>query len=280
MYKYFAVSDIHSYYDELIAALTNAKFNFNNPQHKLIICGDAFDRGDQTIELFNFMKQLQSENRLIYILGNHEDLLFDCIKELSTYGRAGNHHYHNQTIKTLSHFIDEDDFWMYSTYIPTSVIDKIVANTKELRDFISKNGVNYFELGNRIFTHSWLPIYNDLYKGDIIWPEWNKEPIQEEILTFNKMWKDARWGNPYLQWKNKLYPEGKTIVFGHFHTSYGHSHIDMKTKEWPQKNRKDWLDAFSPWIKENAIGLDACCAYSGKINCVVFDKNGKMINYI
>ena len=35
--------------------------------------------------------------------------------------------------------------------------------------------------------------------------------------------------------------------------------------------------AFTPWIKDNAIGIDACVAYSGKINCLVFDENGCLL---
>ena len=272
--KYFCVSDIHSFYEPLLSALVSKGFDMDNKDHKLIICGDAFDRGDDTIRVFELLKRLASEDRLVYVLGNHEDLLFDCIEELTVYGRAGGHHYHNNTIKTLSHFLKEDDFWMYSTYIPTDTIQHIVEDTKELREFIIENGVNYFELGNKIFVHSWLPLYNYIEKGDIVWKDWNK--YQKESMS---IWKDARWGNPFLNWKLGLYPEGKCIVFGHWHCSYGHSYIDMKTKEWPQLNQKEkFLEAFQPWIKENAIGLDACCAYSGKINCLVFNKAGELIS--
>lgn len=271
--KYFCVSDIHSFYDPLMSALLEKGFDINDTNHKLIICGDAFDRGDDTIQIFELMKKLQEQDRLIYILGNHEDLLFDCIEELTAYGRAGGHHYHNKTIKTLSHFLKEDDFWMYSTYIPTDTIQKIVENTKDLRDFIIKNGVNYFELGNKIFVHSWLPIYNDIEFGDIVWKDWKKY-----VNESNDLWKKSRWGNPFLNWKAELYPQDKCIVFGHWHCSYGHSHIDMKTKEWPQQNQeKRFEEAFKPWIKNNAIGIDACVAYSGKINCLVFNEQGDLL---
>ena len=37
--------------------------------------------------------------------------------------------------------------------------------------------------------------------------------------------------------------------------------------------------AFKPWIKDNAIGIDACCAFSRKINCLVFDGDGNLLNY-
>ena len=272
MLKYFCVSDIHSYYDALIAALTSKGFDIYNDEHILIICGDAFDRGDDTIEVFKFIKYLNSRNRLIYIKGNHEDLLFDCIEELSKYGEISNHHYSNKTVKTLSHFIDEDDFWLYSTYIPTNVINKIIDGTEEVRDFIQQNCVDYFQLGNKIFVHSWIP------KEDI----WNQKTedtlnLTENTPNYNQSWKEARWGNPFESYKYGWQPENSCIVFGHWHTSWYWSHVKMDRKEWPQKNRVDWLKSFDPVIEDKIIGLDGCVAYSGRINCIVFDENGGII---
>ena len=52
--KYYCVSDVHSFYDQLLEALNQKKFDINNSEDKLIICGDAFDRGEQSVEMFNF----------------------------------------------------------------------------------------------------------------------------------------------------------------------------------------------------------------------------------
>ena len=56
MIKYFCVSDVHSFYNELINALNSKNFDINNNEHKLILCGDAFDRGDDTVKVFEFLK--------------------------------------------------------------------------------------------------------------------------------------------------------------------------------------------------------------------------------
>ena len=80
--KYFAISDIHSFYDEMLEALKSKGFDMQNPDHNVIICGDAFDRGEFSLKVFEFMKILNNENRLMDVRGNHEDLLFDCIDEL------------------------------------------------------------------------------------------------------------------------------------------------------------------------------------------------------
>ena len=55
MKKYFAVSDVHSFATELYKALSNKGFERDNPEHILIVCGDAFDRGQETLELFDFL---------------------------------------------------------------------------------------------------------------------------------------------------------------------------------------------------------------------------------
>jgi serine/threonine protein phosphatase 1 len=270
--KYFAISDVHSFYDEMLEALKSKGFDIQNPDHNVIICGDAFDRGEFSFKVFEFMKILNNENRLIYVRGNHEDLLFDCIDELVRYGKCGGHHYSNGTVKTLSHFINEDDYWIYSTYIPTNIIESIVNNTKELRAFIQDTCVDYFTLGNKIFVHSWLPTYNDLDKGEIVHEEWFNSS------RLPALWKKARWGNPFQMWEDDLTLKDKCIVFGHWHTSWFWSHIKQERKEWPPKNRSDWYKSFEPVILDNIIGLDSCVAYSGFINCIVFDENGEIID--
>ena len=57
--------------------------------------------------------------------------------------------------------------------------------------------------------------------------------------------------------------EYKTVVCGHFHCSYGHCHYENKGSEFGE-------DAdFSPYIAPGIIAIDACTAYSRKMNCVV-----------
>lgn len=72
--KYFVISDIHSFCDEMITALKSAGFEENNPEHTLISCGDLLDRGDKSIETLRYINALP---RKILIRGNHEDLLED-----------------------------------------------------------------------------------------------------------------------------------------------------------------------------------------------------------
>ena len=59
----------------------------------------------------------------------------------------------------------------------------------------------------------------------------------------------------------------KTIVCGHWHTSYYHSKYEKKGSEWGE-------DAdFTPFYSEDGaiIAIDACTATSQSINCLVYD---------
>ena len=94
--KYFIVSDIHSCFSELKKSLNRVKFDCNNPEHMLIVGGDIFDRGDETMETFNFLSSLNKKN-CILIKGNHEDLYLDLLEK----DFPENHDFSNGTVKTF-----------------------------------------------------------------------------------------------------------------------------------------------------------------------------------
>jgi predicted MPP superfamily phosphohydrolase len=96
--KYFVTSDVHSFFDELIVALGEKGFDKDNKDHILCVCGDLFDRGPKTVELFEFVNELQNQDRLVYIAGNHESLLFDCMTEIYRGRVPSGHHFSNGTI--------------------------------------------------------------------------------------------------------------------------------------------------------------------------------------
>lgn len=65
--KYYVVADVHGFYTQMINALNENGFDENNPNHKLVICGDAFDRGKENIKMLLYMKKLIEKDKLIYI---------------------------------------------------------------------------------------------------------------------------------------------------------------------------------------------------------------------
>ena len=255
MKKFFITSDVHSFYDELMVALTEKGFDKENKDHILCICGDLFDRGDQTREVFEFVKELQAQDRLIYVTGNHESLLFDCMNEIRCGRIPGLHHRHNGTIKTICQFCGENEWIIYD---PTWR-DKICEAMKPVLDFIADNCVDYAEIGDYVLVHGWVPCYQGL---------------DDFRNATSEDWERARWENGMEMWR---YPrcrvEGKTVICGDFHCSWGWSHIRQERKEFPPINRKGWEKSFEPFVDDGIMAIDACTAYSGLCNVIVIEED-------
>ena len=65
MKKYFVASDIHGFYTPFIKELNKTGFDLNNEEHILIICGDLFDRGSESLKIYEFIKSLPKERRIL-----------------------------------------------------------------------------------------------------------------------------------------------------------------------------------------------------------------------
>lgn len=175
--KYYIVSDLHSNLTPLLDALKEN--NFDEKKDTLVVLGDVFDRGDESVKLYEYLTSLK---HIILIKGNHEELLKVCVnsKKLCI------EDYYNGTVKTINSFVGSLDGWA-DRFKKSSV-------WKWLN---SKKWKNYIELGNYILTHSTLPID---YKN-----------CKDE-----KEWDVARWPSPIEFKEMNLIPEGKTLVCGHW----------------------------------------------------------------
>ena len=114
---YFVTSDIHSYFTIFKKELDKQGFDINNPDHKLIICGDLFDRGVEPKELIDFLLSIP-EDRLILIKGNHEDLLFQLLKQLKNKEKISYYHLSNGTLNTISYLTDNNSYDFVHGWIP------------------------------------------------------------------------------------------------------------------------------------------------------------------
>lgn len=253
MKKYFIVSDVHSFYYILIKTLEDSGFDLNDSNHYLVVCGDLFDRGDETVELFEFVKNLG--DRFIYVRGNHEDLLEKCLQDISNGFTPGHHHFSNGTIKTICQFCNSNEWIIYDPSNRNFIIETMTP----VLEYINSKTVDYFDINsNFVCVHGWLPI---------------SETTKDYHTAESWLWKEARWKNGMDMWCNPANRvEGKTVICGHFHCSWGWSHIDQKYKEYPQYSHKHFQYSFQPWKKEGIIAIDACTAYSKKINCLVIEE--------
>ena len=254
---WFVCSDIHSFFDEWMVALNSNGFDINNKNHKLIVCGDLFDRGKQTVQCYELARKMLDENRMVYIRGNHESLMQDLLFEVKVGADIGMHHMSNGTLDSLAQFLNKTPYEVVCGVCENSEINEIY---EFLNHFINTNCRDFYILGNFIFVHSWLPKVRDEDGNEIIDPNW---------MGARADWRHATWGNPFDEY---MYGsggiKGKTIVFGHWHTSYAHSTIEKDGSEFG-------ADAnFDIFKNDYIIGLDGCTAYTRKVNCLVIEENG------
>lgn len=253
--KLFVVSDIHSYYTALKEALATAGFDRDNPEHWLIVCGDAFDRGYESEEVLWFLMSLE---RKVLIKGNHDLLLEDlCVREFPY-----SHDFSNGTFRTVNDIGGAGEGFSFE-----QCCNNTLNRTAAYRSLL----VNYFETEHYIFVHSWIPTITS-GKATKPWHTLDKyyEYNEDWRNANSNEWEEAMWGNPYFKAQDGMNKTGKTIVFGHWHCSLGHLiSSDGELSEfgenacWEIYKNDDW----------KIIGIDRCTAHTGKVNVLVLEDN-------
>lgn len=240
MPKFFVCSDIHSFYTPLKKALDEKGFDPNNEDHWLVVCGDCFDRGDESEEVLHFLMSLE---RKILVKGNHDILLEECCMREFPYSYDTS----NGTRRTIQ------DLGGACYGRPFDECCQITWNKlARYRELL----VNYFETQNYIFVHSWIPIISQNgghYQYNYGW----------RVATDDR-WEKAMWGNPFDMHMLDLNQTGKTIVFGHWHVSAGHKILGHCSDEFDDA-------IWEPCYAEGIIGIDRCTAYTGKVNVIVLE---------
>lgn len=255
-YTLFACSDIHSAYTSWMEALNAAGFDENNPKHKIVVCGDLFDRMDESLQVYDFVKNMLEKNKLIYIKGNHESLMEDCI----TRGYPARHDWSNGTAKSIIDLAPHAE----------NFYDACAVVHEKMKPLLDK-AVNYFETKNRyIFCHGWIPVTckDDLplyYKHNRKFefnPDWRHAHYSE--------WEQARWLNGMDMARKGFIEPGKTIICGHWHCSYGHYMQALKDAivNETEITVEEFGDTaiWDPYYDDGIIAIDKCVAYTNEIN--------------
>ena len=253
MKKYFIVSDIHSFFQEFRSSLFRAGFRKQNKNHILVVLGDIFDRGPGSIEVYEYIRSLPKERRIL-VRGNHELLLRDAIKRRLFYDTD----YRNGTLGTIIQFTGNE--YVDCVYEPGVVCDNFKKNG--ILDWIfGPEWQNYAILGNYILVHSWIPVKildgTDIYDADMATnieyrPDW-RDASQKE-------WEDATWGCPWVMAAKGLVPDGYTIVCGHWAASEFPRNLDRNYTNYPNHNI---------YRGHGCIALDATTVRSGFVNVLV-----------
>lgn len=259
--KYFVVSDVHGFYDKFMKALNENGWDFNNPEHILIHCGDLLDRGPKPTECLKFVNSIPSDRKIL-ILGNHEDMMVECLKR----GRYDRQDIFNKIVKTIQDVTGLNNK-------NSVIVDQIDAmkNNPDWNEYI-KSCVDYAEIGDNIFVHGWIPTKVEKPDSffDIIHPKYIYDGNWRDA---NKAaWKASRWDNGMSLWDKGIRVKGKTVYSGHWHSSYGHANLHHDGAEFPDEEHPELKVIYTPFIDEGIVALDACTNVSGFINCVVIDE--------
>ena len=255
--RYYVTADVHGFYIELMDALEEKGFFEDTEPKKLIICGDLFDRGNEAVQLQEFVLDLMKKDEIILIRGNHEDLAEQLLNRWHVKSYLESNHINNGTVDTVCQLTESSmiDIFDYPDrvgrdYLKTPYIQKIVPAM-----------VDYFETENYIFTHGWIPCRSE-HPGTnrakyVLTEDWRRA---DEYA-----WNRARWVNGMEAAHYGATEPGKTIVCGHWNTSFGHSRYEGKGGEFDDESD------FSPYYSEGIIALDACTSWSGIVNCIVIE---------
>ena len=258
--RFYVVSDVHSFYTEMIKALEEKGFFTDKEPHKLVVCGDLFDRGEESVKMQEFILDLIKKDEVILVKGNHEDLIEEFVDNLEKWMTPTilyTHHFSNGTVETVMQLTGMDLSMLYT--MPKA--GRLRMQNSPLFKKILPSMVNYYETKKYIFVHGWIPCktYGPYSRPEQYLYQANWRELGEED------WRGARWYNGMLASSQFATEPNKTIVCGHWHCSYGHAVFEKRGAE-----RGENAD-YSPYYADGIIAVDASTANSGKVNCVVLE---------
>lgn len=247
--KYYVAADVHGFYTKLRHRLATAGYDRDSEEHKLLLLGDAFDRGPEAAEMQRFLLDLLERDAVILVRGNHEDLFEDLVTVDE--GLPVRHHESNGTYGTalqLTGFTPEEARRRHLEFAAAA------RETPYYRQILPAT-IDYYETEKYLFVHGWIPCFRG--ETDFLYrPDWREaEP---------EAWRRARWING-MDAAQSCREEGKTILCGHWHCSYGHARYEGRGSEF------GWDAEFRPYYGPGVIALDACTAFSGQMNLLVLE---------
>lgn len=249
--KIFAISDIHGFYTEMIKSLKESGYDEDNPEHLLIVCGDKFDRGKESVKVFQYLKRLMDKNKAIILRGNHLAFIENFLEGSNDPFNYINNGL-NETIADFWHRTAPFESWCalegncelsienYSKWAEIARKD-INKEYPELLPWI-KSLPYYYETDNYIFTHGMID-------GQCF--DWHNPNIS---------WYECTWAKP-RDFNNSIVNTDKKVVVGHINCGllrslYGYDENDNSIFERPDGK---------------VIGLDTCTVLTHKVNVLVLE---------
>ena len=263
-YKIFACSDIHGHYKEMIDALNKAGFDENKDNHLLIVLGDIFDRGSESLLVYKYLKKLTDKNKAIVLRGNHDTMFIEYLDGTSLSPFNYLHNGTNETFADFLHCTAPFESWCLiemnaniitnGDFVNWLGVARKQINTEypELYDWLIHRPF-YYETKNYIFTHGAI----DTEVEDWHIPKCTKFGcIGWEALT----WDDGSFFGKSI--KNT----DKTIVIGHF----GTEHLRNKYRIPQARHIGSQFDILKR-KDGRVIAIDGTTVASKKVNVLVID---------
>ena len=248
MKKYFVFSDVHGSFTALDQALKNAGFDANNQDHMLLGLGDYFDRGSQSKEVYEFLKEFQKLGRGFYLSGNHDEFFWEYLA-----GDDGlyNFEYNGmwETVKSFTGLKGGKE----NMYILNEFARDRINEDYGVKTLIAKMPYG-FTLDNYVFTHAGLKY--DIVKDAWVVDVWAKSNDFVENFPEEK--------------------ENKVYVFGHWHAFRltGQFYKGHKSEKWTNVELLALTpEDFKTFTYKNFIGLDGCTNMSGLVNVLVVESD-------
>jgi len=241
----FVFSDTHGDFSALLTALDKAGFDPANEEHILICLGDSYDRGNENVQVYQFLLEYHDKGRLILLMGNHDEFLlaflagesdgiFDCIK--------------NGMAWTLEEFANISVFPVIK-FNPDIIRERFIERHPRFVELMS-SGIYTLSMGKYIFTHGGYSMDYNVFK-------W-----------LPNVWSDSE---VFIQAfpKSKEYEPDKVYVFGHWHT------YRLRIAVGEAKFNKDsmLIKEHTTFKYKNFIGLDGCTNTSGLVNVLILKED-------
>lgn len=264
MKKYFICSDIHGDYTALMEAINDNGFDENNEEHILIVAGDIFDRNQESVLLYNYLKKLTDKGKAIVLVGNHHSMLIDFL-ECNNLNNCFFNYRRNGMRATIDDFSHRTYGWdttillKYSDEEQKNMTDQdwynewalfVEETAKEINEEYPdllpwlKSMPDYLELKNSVITHGMI---------ECTYGNW-KTPIRG--------WEACHWAKPSEA--AFLYNDtGKHIYLGHIDADTIRECYGLEPEEQAIFTRPDG----------DVTYLDSCTALTHRVNmCIVEDE--------
>ncbi|PLV56856.1 metallophosphoesterase family protein [Thermotoga sp. SG1] len=160
----YAVGDIHGCFLALKILIERLPLKKDD---ELVFLGDYVDRGPNSKEVVEFLVELSRHHKCIFLRGNHEEMLLNCVKNHS-----------------------ECDLWYFNGARSTIESFGSIDEIRKYLDFFEST-VYYYEKGNFVFVHGGVRPGVPLEKQnpfDLVWIRdefiYSENPLPGKTVVF------------------------------------------------------------------------------------------------